>query len=428
MSKTLEERLAESANSFSGLLSLLPAKYYYDEDTQDQWSRKKQTKEQSKENRRAKFDPDSLSTAKDVSEALQNQIEEEDEDDEGGDESEDDEEEEKAIEKKAPMPNDIESKTPKSNDAQNKKPSQKADDDSDSNEISIVFDDQGNEIADDDNETDQNQSQPENKTTPSKKAGEEKSQSRSNSPGVQELRDKLQNRIQQLREKRKAPGSNANGAPLNREAILEARREKQAANKAKKDLKRKREEEEEEEEQQGDAEEDDGVDNDNTTATADTKKNYNLVYSQVEFNDGKLATSDLKEIKKQKQKKQRDLVGQLKHVEARNSKLSKMDPEKQKAIQEKTQWNRALQHASGEKVRDDEKMLRKSVKQQNKKKKKSEREWKERKKTVERNIKARQVEREKNLKERREMKGIKGKKAKKRAGFEGSKKSKKATR
>ncbi|PQE32318.1 60S ribosome biogenesis Rrp14 protein [Rutstroemia sp. NJR-2017a WRK4] len=63
---TLQDRLREHAEAFDGLLSLIPAKYYYGEDTSDQWKKKKQTKEQAAAARRAKLDPDSAKTAKDV--------------------------------------------------------------------------------------------------------------------------------------------------------------------------------------------------------------------------------------------------------------------------------------------------------------------------------------------------------------------------
>ncbi|KAF7912245.1 uncharacterized protein EAF01_001266 [Botrytis porri] len=63
---TLQDRLREHAEAFDGLLSLIPAKYYYAEDTSDQWKKKKQTKQQAAAARRAKLDPDSAKTAKDV--------------------------------------------------------------------------------------------------------------------------------------------------------------------------------------------------------------------------------------------------------------------------------------------------------------------------------------------------------------------------
>ncbi|RAL64740.1 hypothetical protein DID88_001771 [Monilinia fructigena] len=63
---TLQDRLREHAEAFDGLLSLIPAKYYYGEDTSDQWKKKKQTKQQAAAARRAKLDPESAKTAKDV--------------------------------------------------------------------------------------------------------------------------------------------------------------------------------------------------------------------------------------------------------------------------------------------------------------------------------------------------------------------------
>ncbi|KAI9884275.1 MAG: hypothetical protein M1823_003930 [Watsoniomyces obsoletus] len=66
MADSLEERLNRHARSFDGLLSLIPAKYYYGEDTSNQWKKKKQTKEEARQAKRAKLDPDSIQSAKDV--------------------------------------------------------------------------------------------------------------------------------------------------------------------------------------------------------------------------------------------------------------------------------------------------------------------------------------------------------------------------
>ncbi|KAL1836348.1 hypothetical protein VTJ49DRAFT_5258 [Mycothermus thermophilus] len=65
---SLQERLREHAKAFDGLLSLIPAKMYYGEDTSDQWRKKKQTKDQARAAKRGKLDPDSElnKSAKDV--------------------------------------------------------------------------------------------------------------------------------------------------------------------------------------------------------------------------------------------------------------------------------------------------------------------------------------------------------------------------
>lgn len=38
---SLKERLKTHSSAFDGLLSLIPAKYYYDDATQDQWQQRK---------------------------------------------------------------------------------------------------------------------------------------------------------------------------------------------------------------------------------------------------------------------------------------------------------------------------------------------------------------------------------------------------
>ncbi|KAL8784167.1 MAG: hypothetical protein Q9213_004142 [Squamulea squamosa] len=66
MAETLEDRLRSHAKAFDGLLSLIPAKLYYGEDTTNQWQRKKQTKEEARAAKLAKLDPDNFKSAKDV--------------------------------------------------------------------------------------------------------------------------------------------------------------------------------------------------------------------------------------------------------------------------------------------------------------------------------------------------------------------------
>ncbi|KAL2117523.1 hypothetical protein VTJ04DRAFT_7183 [Mycothermus thermophilus] len=65
---SLQDRLREHAKAFDGLLSLIPAKMYYGEDTSDQWKKKKQTKDQAKAAKKGRLDPDSElnRSAKDV--------------------------------------------------------------------------------------------------------------------------------------------------------------------------------------------------------------------------------------------------------------------------------------------------------------------------------------------------------------------------
>lgn len=58
MSNSLEERLKSNSSAFEGLLSLIPAKYYYDDKTQEQWKAKKKSKSQLKQDKKLKLDPE----------------------------------------------------------------------------------------------------------------------------------------------------------------------------------------------------------------------------------------------------------------------------------------------------------------------------------------------------------------------------------
>ncbi|KAK7204618.1 surfeit locus protein 6-domain-containing protein [Myxozyma melibiosi] len=248
------------------------------------------------------------------------------------------------------------------------------------------------------------------------------------SPSIDELRERLAQKIKNLRAQRKAPGSGTPGAPLSRDQILKARQAKEAHRKEKEALKRKRASEEEgstdlvkKEESVVAVSKAPKVEEDIDTSGA--------MFSKVLLDTGD-EVSAAGEIKPKKRKKgPSDLLGQLKHVEAKKARIASMDEEKRRTIEEKEKWKRAIKQAEGEKVRDDEVLLKKSLKKQFKQKKKSAREWKEREENVQKGILARQKKREENIAARREQKAKGGskkkskssglKKKKKRPGFEG---------
>ena len=107
-----------------------------------------------------------------------------------------------------------------------------------------------------------------------------------------------------------------------------------------------------------------------------------------------------------------------------------MDNEKRKDVEEKETWLTARRRAEGEKIRDDEKLMKKAVKRKEHTKKKSTQEWKARAEGVNKAIKEKQKKREENIRKKRDEKllgkagkkkgGGGGKKTKGRAGFEGS--------
>lgn len=100
------------------------------------------------------------------------------------------------------------------------------------------------------------------------------------------------------------------------------------------------------------------------------------MFGAVTFDDGQELDHTLGDFKKtRKRKGPTDVMGQLKQAEAKKARLENMDPEKAEKIYEKEMWSKALKQTAGEKVRDDEKLLKKALKRQEVQKRKSEREW-----------------------------------------------------
>ena len=129
-----------------------------------------------------------------------------------------------------------------------------------------------------------------------------------------------------------------------------------------------------------------------------------------------------------KKKGPSDAKTALLKVQNQKKRLQEMDEEKRKDINEKDAWLNARRRVEGEKIRDDEAILKRAVKRKDSAKKKSEKQWKDRLKGVDQAQKERQKRREENLRKRREEKGKGGKKNKAgagkkkggRPGFEGS--------
>ncbi|GME69302.1 unnamed protein product [[Candida] boidinii] len=458
--KLLEERLKAHSNAFSGLLSLIPAKYYYDEDTENQWQKKKQSKEELKSNKRKKLDPTLTNdtTAKEILESRSKTAqpvrlpgarinntnnEDDDEDKEGEDEDND----------STPYGSEeIES----GNDSDESDGSDDSDDDevdadeaddenfikSDEDEITLEVDEDKKSITkeeqlklkEEENKIKQQRLQ-NNKNGHSKdKQVLTDEQKRERQENLRKLREKLATKIQSMKEKRKAPGTNVPGAARSRAEILEERKKREEIRKQQ--PKRKREDDEDND--------DDDEESDSDIESEDEKESLgqNVMFGNIEFNDGERVNSDLSGVRKTGKRKgpsNNDIKAHLKKLEKEKEKLKGFSKEEQDAFEEKKKWTRALSNVQGIKVKDNEVLLKKALKRKESKKFKSEREWKDRKQMVADTIKAKQDRREENLRIRRENKGkprsqqqnqirapFKGKKNKrdnKRAGFEGRIKS-----
>ncbi|CAI4034682.1 hypothetical protein SMKI_11G1310 [Saccharomyces mikatae IFO 1815] len=419
MSNSLEERLRANSSAFDGLLALIPAKYYYDEKSQEQWKAKKKTKEQSKNDKLKKLDPEQR-------------------DDETSSTLEVMKKKEKDA-KPVVLPGEKfkHMKMQRQKEALVKEETaldQKAEQDGSSTiapedeeeDIKVIFDDEGNEIpleAKKDTKED-------DKSTEKKSITEkEKLQKKRN---LEALRSKLQAKISDMKTKRKAPGS--------REAILAQRKRKEESKK------RKRLESEQEQEQDENASDSDIDDIDSDLennskrkfkkAKKDTEVNADgVIFQNIIFDDGARATSDLQRLRKAGRAKgpaKNDVKSHLKLLEAKKNKMESKDELEQIKLKEKEKWQKAMLQAEGIKIRDDEKLLRKAIKRKEAQKRKSAIEWSERKRVVEDTISERQKRREENLRIRKDNKGKKRNKQekmkrkyvgsavpKKRAGFEG---------
>jgi hypothetical protein len=153
-------------------------------------------------------------------------------------------------------------------------------------------------------------------------------------------------------------------------------------------------------------------------------------FGRVAFGDGSQMSHDLSYVLSQGKKKgPSDAKTALLKVQNQKKRLQELEAEKRADIAEKEAWLTARRRVEGEKIRDDEAILKKTVKRKEVAKKKSEKAWTDRAKGVHQAQKERQKKREENLKQRRDDKllGKAGKKkggAKKkkggRPGFEGS--------
>lgn len=402
------------SSAFDGLLSLIPAKYYYDDATQDQWQQKKKTKKEAAEDKRAKLDPENASLA----DTYNN----------GGASAKDVMDNKAKTAKKVSLP-------------KASAPSDHSDEEVINGKAGLVFDDEGD--AHEAKQEEKLKSQKlQQKLKPQKKQLSEEEKQEKEKKRL-ELKEKLASKIQTLREKRRAPGTKNAGPLKSREQILAERKKKQELKRQEK-LKRKREEDEAEFVEGGNADEDKSEGEDKSD-----DENDDMLFGNIVFEDGTRVTSDLSKLRNgiaQRKKKgpaNNDIKAHLVRLENKKRKLALMTPEEQASLKESDQWKSLMSQAEGVKVKDDEKLLRKSLKRKEKQKLRSETEWKDRKQLVKDTIAARAKKREANLKARKDNKGKKGKNqprlrkfsgvikkggkpkdGKKRPGFEGSAKSK----
>ncbi|EED23876.1 60S ribosome biogenesis protein Rrp14, putative [Talaromyces stipitatus ATCC 10500] len=524
----IEERLRSHSDAFSGLMSLIPAKYYYEEDHSDQWQRKKQTKEEAKNAKLAKLDPDAAKSAKDVMDENARKRKREDGIEEDNQSQSAESELGSELPKEGLKRGDLKSKKQKQIDAAEKdnkdrnaeaeerrklKAEKKAEKKAAQREKK-----KAKEAAKADKKKNvDEQSQPAAKpsTTTQKSSADEKSDKEppvkdhnvdqeeldvvegfdletknsaleetssttssnpdssnfemsNNSSGTsstssiippseapsqqatkptlkplkttpEELRQRLQKRLDELRAARRADGLNGKPARTRQELIEARRRKAEERKQHKKELRRKAKEEEElkkdEEMQRRFSPGGSGSLLASPRSPAESftsNSNTNFAFGRIAFPDGQHADPTLSRLLDDKSKHgPRDPAAALKAAEAKKTRLSSLDEQKRAEIEEKDMWLNAKKRAHGERVRDDTSLLKKALKRKESAKKKSEREWKERLEGVAKGKEMRQQRREENIRKRKEDRGnAGGKKAgggnnnkgksKARPGFEGS--------
>lgn len=406
MSNTLEERLRSNSNAFEGLLALIPAKYYYDDKTQDQWKAKKKSKSQAREDKLKKLDPDQMDDESLSSLEIMKKRE--------SDAKPVTLPGEKFKLKEPVVPEEVSKKVDSSVVGEEEK-------------IGVIFDDEGNEVGAEDG------------PVPEAPRQEEETKKSGNKKNLDALRSKLQAKIQELKERRKAPGTRVKGAPSSREAILAERKRKLETKKQKPQPSQDDEASDNSDSDDSDNEIDGESDRKRHKASDDSIANQ-VMFQNIVFDDGHSVASNLQNLRKAAKKKgpaNNDVKAHLKLAEAKKQKLESKDELEQIKLKEKNKWQRATLQAEGVKIKDDEKLLRKALKRKEAKKRKSALDWKERQRTVASTIAEKQKRREENLKIRKENKGVKRSKQQKmkrkftgtagskksRAGFEGRLKS-----
>ncbi|KAK4545045.1 hypothetical protein LTR36_003596 [Oleoguttula mirabilis] len=248
----------------------------------------------------------------------------------------------------------------------------------------------------------------------------------------EQLQERLRQRIEELRAKRKADGPDGKPAK-SRQELLDQRRKKEEQRKAtKKDQRRKaKDEEDRKREEQLRAGSGSPMSADIFSPGSPRPQENSFSFSRLAFEDGTSADAGLTGLNDPRKKKgPQDPRTALEAAQKKQARISGLDDEKRADIAEKDLWLNAKKRAHGERVRDDTSLLKKALKRKEKQKGKSGKEWQEREQAVVHGKEMKQKKRDTNLAKRKEEKGggskgkkkggaPKGGKKKARPGFEG---------
>ncbi|XP_013419957.1 surfeit locus protein 6 homolog [Lingula anatina] len=219
---------------------------------------------------------------------------------------------------------------------------------------------------------------------------------------LEELREKLKSRIEELKNKRQKN--------MTVDEIQEKKRLKRKESKLKLKIRKKTEKQNKNKGVTGNGSVDAVYNgalpagpNKNTKAAKPVfNKEGKMVFSRFDFTEG---TS--KESKKSNKFAGKDYKKLLQKVEKQKEHVDRLkvsDKEKAKQVQEKITWTSALQRAEGIKVKDNPEMLKKAAKRKDKKKQIAKKHWTEREEKLKDKMEERQKKRQKNIKAKKQAK------------------------
>ncbi|KAH8553786.1 surfeit locus protein 6-domain-containing protein [Umbelopsis sp. PMI_123] len=392
--EALQNRLESHAQTFDTLLKLIPAKYYITDHTDDdkpskfmknkrKQAPKQAVKEASKKAKKAKLDPESH---KSVAE-LQREAAER-----------------KEAEKKLQDDDEIDDENESSDEID------------DDEMVEANFAGLGNGIASDDEEEEDDEDDEIEDAEEKMDVETSTTDSANITPMVKtdisELKERLHKRIADLRKNRNAPNSDPSNAK-SRDSILQSRMKRKQDRK--KNLQAQKEKR-----SKGSVNEEIIKESTVGKSGKDEKFSTSSIKEDSDLFFGRIETG----AEHKKKKGPSDAKTQLKAVEAKQQKLERLrkeDKERASQLEEKETWKKALSLASGEKVKDDVKLLKKTIKREEHVKLKSAKAWNERKEKVKKDEADKVKKRTANIQKKIDAKKDKrmGKKPKARPGFEG---------
>ncbi len=205
---------------------------------------------------------------------------------------------------------------------------------------------------------------------------------------LSDLRERLNTKINSLRGKRKTREDEPEKFALKKQKVMEKRKRVKEARQKKKKL---------------------------VSSASVKKETAPKERPSIKDESGKIVFSkfdfSVKSDKSQKTKDYKRLLAKAEATEKKLEELKKNDQKRGQELQEKLQWRKALDLAKGEKVKDDPKLIKKTLKRLEKKKSKSRKQWTERAEQEQQQKDKKQELRKKHLQERIEQ--IKAKKSKK---------------